>query len=409
METTTWTVRMARLDGVDAVVARLNRRAAKVGVAPVGVEILREWTEEATGDRTGRLVRMAEVAVVGEAPVLRGWTFLAAIDHLAEGNVVRAAEPLDEGTLAAYRTTAPTCDHCHTHRNRANTYVLRHDDGRTVQVGSTCVASFVDADADGAMLLVQLLGILRETLQAAAQGAEGEGWGRGGSRWTCYDLERFLAVVHACVREHGWTSRSSESGRTPTADRAFRAMGGDDVAPEARVEVTADDEAEAAKSVAWLDRQAETDVDDRSDYLHNLVAACASHVVDARHLGLAASIVSARAREEGEASRREAIGVRNEYHPAEVGARVKGLKATLREVRSIESYYGVTMLHRFLTEEGYVLTWWASGSSAFEVGREYSITATIKRHEERRGARETVVTRVVETPEPKARASKRAA
>ena len=34
-----------------------------------------------------------------------------------------------------YRTAGPTCDHCGFNRNRKDTYVLRHDDGRYVQVG----------------------------------------------------------------------------------------------------------------------------------------------------------------------------------------------------------------------------------------------------------------------------------
>jgi hypothetical protein len=402
--TTTYKVRAERLSGVEELLARINRRAAKMDLAPVRIEVVREWDVEEVaenGVRTGRLVGMAEVVVAGEAPVLRGWTFLAAIDHLADGNVVRAAAPLDEGTLAAYRATAPDCDHCRTYRARTTTYVLRHDDGRTVQVGSTCVARFVGADADAAMLLVELLGLLRDALDLAAQDEDFADQ-PGSAEWARYDLASYLAHVHACVRTHGWVARSAGRG---TADRALDAMR--PTCPEEVVEVTEADVTEAAQSLAWLDRQAEVEVEDRSDYLHNVVAACASHVVGYRHLGLAASIVAARAREEGEATRRESSGVRNEYLPAEVGARVKGLRATLREVQAIEGYYGVTMLHRFVSEEGYVLTWWASGASEFEVGHAYALTATIKRHEERRGARETVVTRVVETPEPKAR--KRAA
>ncbi len=410
--TTTYEVTSERLAAVEVVVARLNRRAAKMGLAPIGLEVLGTidaLVTDENGCSTGRMVTMNAVAVVGEAPVLRGWTFLAAIDHLADGNVVRAAQPLDEGTLAGYRTTPPTCDHCHTHRARATTYVLRHEDGRTARVGSTCVARFVEADAAAAMLLVELLGLLREAL-ALAEAAEDEGFGSGSGRWARYDLERYLAVVHACVRSYGWVSRTTarETDRAATADVAWRAIDarrGDD----GWLEVTDADRSQAALSVAWLDRLAETEVDDRSDYLHNVIAACASHVIDFRHLGLAASIVASRTREEGEANRRENAGVRNEFLPATEGTRVKGLRATLQDVRAIESYYGVTLLHRFVSEEGYALTWFASGSSTFEVGRTYSLTATVKSHEERRGRCETLLTRVVETPEPKARASKRAA
>ena len=41
-----------------------------------------------------------------------------------------------------YRTAPEKCDHCQTARRRTLTFVLQHEDGRTTQVGSTCINEF---------------------------------------------------------------------------------------------------------------------------------------------------------------------------------------------------------------------------------------------------------------------------
>jgi hypothetical protein len=61
-------------------------------------------------------------------------------------------------------------------------------------------------------------------------------------------------------------------------------------------------------------------------------------------------------------------------------------------VRPIDSRYGVTYLHRFVTAEGNSLTWFAS-STQLKEGAHYNLKGTVKAHEVYRGEKQTLLTR----------------
>ena len=56
----------------------------------------------------------------------------------------------------------------------------------------------------------------------------------------------------------------------------------------------------------------------------------------------------------------------------------------------------MTNLLRFQDDKGNVYSWFGTGAAAYnmEVGKDYVITASIKKHQEYKGRKETVLTRV---------------
>src|SRR6478609_3384778 len=134
----TYQITRAQYAATVAKVDQANARAAKKGlsgrVTIEGTTVLVTEKDEYTGiDRT---FEMVNVELSGDAPKYDGWTFLAILDWDSEAGLVVRSAP---GIKLVDRTNLVEgkCDHCKTNRQRNDTYLLRHDDGRTVQVGST--------------------------------------------------------------------------------------------------------------------------------------------------------------------------------------------------------------------------------------------------------------------------------
>jgi len=69
------------------------------------------------------------------------------------------------------------------------------------------------------------------------------------------------------------------------------------------------------------------------------------------------------------------------------------------QLRTVDGQYGLSTLVKLVTDEGNLLSWFASGSVDEDVcvGDRVTVVGTIKRRSEYRGTRETQLTRVVLT------------
>src|SRR4029079_3769579 len=230
---------------VEKAQARLIRAAAKTGqIAPPAPDlvVLAERVESrctackttregfpsethhcATGHWASRSV--VDLEIVAARPVLAGWEFLAVVEPLEGGNLLRQVPGahIAEGELTPWRQGQLTCDHCAPFRRRTETFVVRADGtdpavpaGTYKQVGRNCLAAFLGGQSPAA-LIAQLAW---ERLVASAGEDEEGGWG-GGSSQRVFQPEVFLAQTAACIRLQGWVSRGqarAEEGRQATAN-----------------------------------------------------------------------------------------------------------------------------------------------------------------------------------------------
>lgn len=81
--------------------------------------------------------------VSGKGPVLNGWTLLGALDfdRGKDFPMVRTAPGLE--VPSSYFETTSFCEHCNSQRFRKVVYVLQNEEGKTIQVGSSCLKDFV--------------------------------------------------------------------------------------------------------------------------------------------------------------------------------------------------------------------------------------------------------------------------
>ena len=83
-------------------------------------------------------------------------------------------------------------------------------------------------------------------------------------------------------------------------------------------------------------------------------------------------------------------------HFGEVGRKF-ATDVTVESVRSVETHYGTSGLHRLRDDDGRLLVWWCSGHQWLTEGERVTITGRIKGHDEYRGEQQPTVSRVQQT------------
>jgi hypothetical protein len=377
-------------------IAKLNKEAGKLGCVPVRFDIVR--TEEHKNPDTGAIRTFFHVYVEGEAPKLKGWTFLGALTHAPEGNIVRLVPGKE--VPASYRTAKPICDYCKKDWIvRRDTYIVQNDQGEYKQVGGNCLADFLGHPdpyryASYAEALAGLAGELEDL--------EEERVGRGGIRFDREDLKIFLAEVAAVIDEKGWVSRGEayQSGSEATADRALSEL---QTQPHTyqgrRVEPIRPEKKhleEAEKVISFM----RIELKPTNDYQSNLkVLTSTDNFLVKEGSGIVASAVPYYRREVEKrlAQEREAKQFANSEFVGQVGDRLYDIPITVVGYQQIEGAFGETNIIRMQDEKGNVFTWFASTgktSMQMEVGQSYVISGTVKKHQEWKGRKETMLSRV---------------
>jgi hypothetical protein len=362
-------------------------------------------------DRVWTTRRLVDLELIAARPVLAGWDFLAVIEPLEGGNLLRQVPGavITEGELTPWRQGQICCDHCGTTRRRTETFVVRADGSDTAipagtykQVGRNCLEAFLGGKSP-ATIVAQLS--WPDVIRTAGEDGEG-GWG-GGSAASVFQPEIFLTQTAACIRLDGWVSRSQAradaddfgTGRLvqSTADQVCHLLippfGGDrrgDWKRECeRCRPIDADVARGTASLAWARALVPT-----SDYEHNLALVAQQAIVQPAHAGILASAVAAHGRileREIEHHHKTRTGARPSQHVGEVGQRLD-LELEVQRVTTKDTDYGVLHIISMRDQAGNLIVW-MTGSTTATPGDRLSVRGTVKKHNEYNGEQQTVLTR----------------
>jgi hypothetical protein len=134
---------------IELKLAELNKKAAKLGTAPIVITFahhhLQTWKEERVlgQPEAGYYTYTREwltADVTGETAVVNGFYFRATLHHTSDGNLIAAVPGYE--VPRHYRNAAPACDHCATLRRRSQTFLIESRDG-VKQVGRSCLGDFL--------------------------------------------------------------------------------------------------------------------------------------------------------------------------------------------------------------------------------------------------------------------------
>jgi hypothetical protein len=365
-------------------IAKINDRARKRGfTGGLKVEATREERTTTTVAGIDKTEIVYVTKVTGTAPSYAGWTFLARIDRVGDSFTIATAPGVDHVERGLVRPGA--CDHCGHDRRRNNTYLVRNDEtGQTVNVGSTCIKDFLGWDAT-----VVFFGSGDSSLEPEM----------GGSHYAPeFSVDTVLAIAYAAIKSHGWVPSSAYDGvhtRSYLDLVLLRArLTEEEKRMVAALRVHA---AEATEKVAQIKAYLLSDeFSGTSTYVDNLKVLVAANTVTGRHFGLLASAPQAwiRHNERQAQVKAEAAKTVESDYIAEVGTKKVRVEGTIEAIRYIEGQYGTTVLYTILSKEGNLVKWFASREAlGDEEGVEVTIEGTVKKHDEYRGVKSTVLTR----------------
>ena len=393
-------------------VEKTNRKAVKLGMAPVsfsyGAVVEHSVGEDTIGayfvTENGKRVRKAlyvEVTLIGEAPVIEGYEFVATVDLRGETALVKrqpfTAEDVD---LAPFFHNDGHCDHCNTIRARNDVLVLREKaTGKVMQIGRNCAADFFRSKDATAMVAVS------DWIESYGN------VGENADRAEPYSsVERMYQVAAAVVRTFGWVAVKDthlDNTLRSTRSRVWANLFPWPKMPaEDRVTVTAEDEAEAKVVMQWLnDRFLSKDVASCNEFERNVKAAVEYlggdiPLVRDRNLNFLIWGIAGYKRDlqkDAENRRRLAEAAKQQAASEFVG--VPGDRGdftlTLQFKRAFGGEYGVRYLQKFVDADGNVIVWWGTNDVAAGtvVGNTYVFKATIKSHDVYEGVKQTTLTR----------------
>jgi hypothetical protein len=400
----TFTIPEWRMDEFKSRFTKLQKKARKLGVAEPTFTVIKEFTKSYTfhpitdEKLTFPLVlTFFEIELEGKPPKFAGWKFVATIEHLGEDNIIKTI-PGEESLSMKYRTDSNTCDHCHKIRSRKSTYIVRHEEtGEEKRIGSTCIKDFLGHSSPEhvAQMCAYLWNVINEAEDC-------EGFGGGRFDWGI-SIAHWLTVSAAIIRTSGWKSRGqvrNESemgmgGGSATADIANEyVFGKGKSADQLRrdIPLTDGDTEIAAKAREWA---ITIDPNTSSDYLHNLLVIAKRDELKIGHLGLASAMVFSYLKEVNkleEKKRLEQVTGVSE-HISEVGKR---LEMTVRVIGVYpkESDWGLQTIVKFIVNGKDKAVWFASGDPGYKLGEVVKVKATVKKHTEYQGTKETSLNRV---------------
>lgn len=312
-----------------------------------------------------------------------GYKFIATLQHLTTGeNIIRAISDNDWIISAVYHNSGSQCEHCQVNRYRKDTYlVVRENDGKTYQVGSSCIEDFLGGNSTNDVLKkATLISELVHFMNGACSGG-------GSNNDELFHITNFLTHTVACIRHHGWVSKSaaSSSGEMATV---VRVMSNIDEAPFGKMPcpVTPEDAEKAKLAAEWAESLLDEDCD-QSDYLHNIRAISRSGMVGVRTTGFAASIIAAY---DKELAKRQPKLISS--HVGIVKMREE-FDLTVKNIYAGHSNWGEYTRYTLQDDRGNIFTWTSSIEQGLEVNKKYRIRGTVKAHTEFKDEKRTEISR----------------
>lgn len=394
-ESRSFTIPASRKSVVEAQLTKLNKRAKKLDLQ----EITWAWGKAGTETRhilwqnpdypelpsqwVEREILVLPIVLTGPMDVsYEGWQFIATIQHLPNaGNIIRAIS--DEFEVPKhYRDVNSDCEHCQVKRYRKDTYLVRHEAGNFVQVGSTCIKDFLGGNSPD-----NIIGIANFIAELVSF-MDGMSEGYGGGSDINHHIHDFLAQTSAVIRDHGWLSKSKAlDGETPTATRVADNFSMSPPKYHVPSVITEMDRERGIAATEWAELISDDDCD-KSDYLYNIRTIARSGLVGHRTMGYAASIMSGYDRHMGEVNK-----------PKNASQHIGTLKK--REIFSLvldrhtayDGFYGTSHRYAFHDDNGNIIIWKASSPAQMVEGKKYGIKGTVKAHSEWKGVNQTEITR----------------
>lgn len=391
-------VAFSRYNEFLAALEKVNKKAAKYGVPPLTIL---EKTKVEVGTREDGTKKFEYHIKVETHPVrIADWDFIATIEHSAgKQNIIRFVPGGSDVRVRDFALAdSHECDFCNQKMRRNNTYVVRHAHDNTLRrVGGTCLQKHI---GDAARKLANFSFSMEDLIGDFVEEDIGYEGGSGYRAETATDVNETLTVAVMTINQFGFVRSSGyeDGSGLPTARIVRAALFGYDHREWRGFEAffeslkTPPDSVkeEVAAILQWFHDLPEDRKD--GDYMMSLESIINADYVNGRGVGLLASLPVAYYRDRNDA--RERAMRKPSNWVGEKGEKIPETAVKVFYANVLEGNFGPYQLVKMVDDAGNVYTWFNTGKVRVELDSNISIVGTVKDHDEYKGVKQTVLTRV---------------
>lgn len=353
-------------------VEKLNKKCKKLGFPEITYQL--ELVKEKIGP--DKFIEYYHVDIQGASPKINGYKFLACIEHLRAPNsevknIIRSVPEVE--IEHKYRSIASNCDHCKTDRYRKNTYLVQHENGEIVQVGSTCIKDFLGH------ISPEQIAMLYKYFEFISVCEDERSSFPANEYFT--PIGTFFTYAAQAVLNYGYF-------KGQTGDFTWTMIHDEEKRKKADFELMDNGIALGEEIYKWS-----LQLDTSKDYFYNIRTIAETEYMNRRNINLLASAVMVYMKEK-ELLIKRSYEQKTSDHFGVIKKRAIYI-LTLLNVFTFETDYGTCHIYKMVDKEGNIAIWKTGNGQISELsqGSEIELKGTVKDHSEYNGVKQTLITR----------------
>lgn len=357
-------------------VESLNRRAEKRGLAPAfTITVEREFSVRTKG--TYEYEDFVEFHIDGVYPAISGYTFAAVVDHASGGLIFRNPAFTEDIDLTPF-ADRKVCDHCGTKRQRSKTILLSDQEGKIIQVGTTCIIDFLGKEAGALEFFAENSGILGDS--------DDDGHYASSPHYATVEI---CAIAVKLISDFGFV-KSNTLGSTASkimdfVDEHYRSFPRD-----YDFTVTAEHTEKAMKAIEFIKNS-----DRRGEYQENVFRVMSSGRCEKRVFGFIAAGIRGALADIRKAFESEKTEEKSTVEFPAIGTVIANEEVTIEKIFTFEGMYGAQHIFIMKSSVGIPFVWKTSTFPDVERGGTYTIKkAKVKAHDDYKGKSQCRLERV---------------
>ena len=371
------------MEKIDKIVARMTKKGIKARLDVTRESVkdvpVKRLTEERKVENTGlkESVSVVDFDLTVDNVELGHWELLGTKERVGDTAIYKGNIP------AEYKNSDFACEHCNTHRRRNKVAVIRNtEDGSIMQVGYTCLQDFIGCE----------LGAFGELIKAIDAIYLQVNYFRDceyTSHNYYYNVNQFLQIAYNCIVKYGYVKNNVVTEMTTTEHilEAYRAENSDYV-DLGDVDTDLVNKIKNAYSI-WAKNHV-------SDLTHNvckiLEQTCVKRIYTNYMYFIPTFYVNKVKWDARRARAEQAKKELNDEYAGAVGDKIT-TEATVECVTGFDGQYGYMYVYNFKDVHGHLLVWFTSKDLEVDTGDKIRISGTIKKLNEYKGIKQTVLTR----------------
>jgi hypothetical protein len=388
--TKSFTVDADQLGAVKERLAKMNKKAIKIGIEPASitdaVERLVKFSrfDEITGETRTVVKPVVDVIVSATMIKFGDYTHVATLDHtFGEMSIVKAVP--DQIVPERFHTAKAFCEHCNSTRKRKNTFIFKDESGYK-QVGSTCLKEFFGIDP------TQKLNWFSEF---AGMNAEEFGNGNGSGEWLETNTH-LISLAIAIVEKTGFVSSKQATDQLMSTSNEVKFVmcpplnAGSGVYEYVRaIRLRAKELRDQADAmIAW---GIEKFALESSDYAHNMRIFLGAGYTTERYFSYTVSLVSAYNRDVADKLAKEINKCDNQFIGL-VNDKIS-VDVVVTKVIATDNDFGTSYINIMTQSETGNNLVWISSRKVLDDNAKVTLKGTIKALNVRDGKNQTILTR----------------